>query len=247
VYDGRPYAEIIIVDVVWLIGVLLPRRTVVACQRQHWTSHKRQCRALAQDEFCSTFGRYSRAEQERILSDPTPSELSLVLKLSAITWTLRPLANHVHIVSLNSRASLLDEGTPVPGDTKEKLSRLLKRAVTELPWPELSGGVHEMRGAYFRALTTLAYFGEPEVAVEISSRHVEDLERHVVTPDFVATVHICRLDLLLAAAWKNKDDEDKRGAYQREAKGLMERVTRSLPGSPRQEWDFLVSHHQQTC
>jgi hypothetical protein len=71
----------------------------------------------------------------------------------------------------------------VPGDTKDMLTRLVKRATTELPWPELPGGTDEMFAVHLRALTMIAQYGEPEAAVEILSRHVEDVERGVVAPN----------------------------------------------------------------
>jgi hypothetical protein len=141
-------------------------------------------------------------------------------------------------MSLIGRATLLQMGQPLPGDTKETLIRLLKRAVTELPWPELPLGTTEMLETHCRALTVLDHLGEPEIAVEISGRHVEDVERHVIkAPLLLAAFYICRLDWLLSAAWKYSKcgicgncancDEVKRGAYVAEAKGLMERTTRA--------------------
>jgi hypothetical protein len=216
-------------------------RTGAACQRQHWTSHKRQCRALAEAELISSFGQYTIDGMKRILYHPEPSELPLFPKLSAITWTTRPQHCELHIQGLIGRAILLDKGHPLTGDTKAKLIQLLKRAVTELPWPELPGGTIEMIETYFGALTCLDKFGEPEAAVEISSRHVEDVEKKVVTSDHLGMYQVFRLDWLLSAAYTNRDDEAKRGAYVAEAKGLMERVRRSLRGSRSQDWVARVS------
>jgi hypothetical protein len=215
-------------------------RAGAACQRQRWTLHKRQCRDLAEQEFCSTFGRRTGADLGRLLNDRDPPELPLLPKLSAITWTTRSHDSDLHVASLNCRARHLDEGRPVPGDTKEMLTRLLKRATTELPWPELPGGTEMMFQIHLRALTKTTRLGEPEAAVEVLSRHVEEIERKVVAPNHVAKYYIYRLDLLLEAAMKFEEDEGKRDAYVAEAKGLMGRATRSLRSLRPQDWDFLV-------
>jgi hypothetical protein len=109
----------------------------VACQRQHWTSHKRHCRALAQDELRSFVERRTNVEIQKVLNNPDPSELPLFLKLSAITWTIRH--HELHLRSLVIRAAWLESGRPVAGDTKATLARLLKRATAELSWPSLLG------------------------------------------------------------------------------------------------------------
>jgi hypothetical protein len=209
-------------------GCVADPPTGVACQRQHWSSHKRECKVLAEAELRSTFGHHTVSDIKRLLSYPDPSELRLLPKLSAVTWTTRPEYSGVHTSSLISRADLLGMGRPAPGDTKEGLIRLLKRAVMELPWPELPGGTEEMFKTQLTALTRIAESGEPEAAVEILSRHVEDVETGVKARDHVAIYHIYRLDWLLAAARKFNGHEGKRGAYVAEAKGLMERATRSL-------------------
>jgi hypothetical protein len=211
--------------------------TGVACQRQHWSSHKRQCRDLAHAEFLSTFHHRTRDDLERILRHPEPSELPLLPKLSAITWTTLPYLPEMHFLSLISRGLLMIDGRPAPGDTKEGLIRLLKRATTELAWPELPGGTHQMITHRLRALTIVSDLGEPEAAIEIFSRHVEDVERKVVAPNHVAMCSIYRLDWLLAGAWKFEGDEDKRGAYVAEAKGLMERATRTVRALQPQDFD----------
>jgi hypothetical protein len=100
----------------------------VACQRQHWTSHKRQCRELADAELQSIFSRMKHNRMIRVLGNPSPSEAHVLPKLSAITWTIRPECSDLHMVS-----------RPAPGDTKETLVRLLKRAAAELPWWEIAG------------------------------------------------------------------------------------------------------------
>jgi hypothetical protein len=41
----------------WLVRVVLAVKSGVACQRQHWPSHKRQCRALADAELGVIFQR----------------------------------------------------------------------------------------------------------------------------------------------------------------------------------------------
>jgi hypothetical protein len=104
----------------------------------------------------------------------------------------------LHVASLMARAAFLDEGRPAPGDTKETLIRLLKRAVTEVPWPELPEKAEDMFNRQFRALTIIAEFGEPEAAVEILSRHVQNIEGHVVAPLHVAEYYFHRTDWLLA-------------------------------------------------
>jgi hypothetical protein len=123
----------------WVAGP----RTGVACQRQHWTSHKSQCRALAADEYRAIWERYGHDEFNRILYDAQMPDYPVLLKLSAVTWTIRPLkchqANRLHVISLCNRAAVLGHGRPAPSDTKEGLTRLLKRATTELPWPDLPG------------------------------------------------------------------------------------------------------------
>jgi hypothetical protein len=217
----------------------------VACQRQHWSSHKRQCRALAQVEYDSIFVRHPEGELKRILTAPDPSELPLLLKLSATTWTTRPRSCHMHVNSLNTRATLLNNGRPVPGDTKEGLIRLLKRATTELPWPELP--IERILDAHLKALGFLAAFDEPEAAVEILSRHTEDVERHVVAPSHRAKYYLQRLDWLLSAARKVEgDDEEKRDAYVAEAKGVMARATQSLRGLRLEDWSGQVHDSAST-
>jgi hypothetical protein len=122
------------------------------------------------------------------------------------------------------------QGRPVPGDTKEILATLLKRAASKIPWPELPGGTQQMFDIHLELLAWLAMMDEPEAAVEIFSRHVEEVERGVVAPDYLAKYYIYRLDWLLLAAGKLKEDEEKSGAYVAEAKGVMERAARSLRG-----------------
>jgi predicted regulator of Ras-like GTPase activity (Roadblock/LC7/MglB family) len=70
---------------------------------------------------------------------------------------------------------------------------------------------------------------------------VEDIERKLVKPNEVATFYIHRVDWLLAAAVKFEEDEAKRGAYVAEAKGLMERATRSLRTLQPEDWREVVS------
>jgi hypothetical protein len=167
----------------------------------------------------------------------------LLPKLSAITWTTRASFKGLHILSLKSRADLIGEGRPAPGDTKETLIRLLKRATTELPWPELPGGTEEMFETFFGALDRISGFDEPEAAVEILSRHVEDVEGRVTDIRHLAIYFIHRLDWLLTAAWRirlDEGDEEKRGAYLAEAKGLMGRATRSLRGLQPEDFDNKV-------
>jgi hypothetical protein len=53
-----------------------------------------------------------------------------------------------------------------------------------------------------RALTLIGHLGEPEAAVEILSRHVEDVERTVVAPNFMWQVLHLSPGLAAAAAWK---------------------------------------------
>jgi hypothetical protein len=216
----------------------------VACQRQHWTSHKRQCPVFAQDEFLSTFGSCGKNWLIEVLDtglDPAPSDLALLPKLSALTWTARLQHGHLDVVSLNTRVTYMSGGRPAPGDTRETLIRLLKRAVTDLSWPELPDGTRRVLGTYMKALAKIADLGEPEAAIEIFSRHVEDVERHVVAPNYVAKCLICRLEWLLVAADKFEKDEERRSAYLAETKGLMKRATRSLQGLQSQEWDRPVS------
>jgi hypothetical protein len=203
-------------------------RTGVACQRQHWSSHKRQCRALAEHEYISTFECLKHEDLARILDTPDSSELPILLKFSAITWTTRSLYGDVHIITLITRSKLLITEQPVPGDTEGGLTRLLKRALTELPWPELPEGTEQIFDFHLTALSFITAFGEPEVAVEILNRHVEDVERMIVAPNDLAKYYMYRLHWLLAAGVEFKEDEGKRGAYVAEAKGLMGRATRSL-------------------
>jgi hypothetical protein len=116
-------------------------RTGVACQRQHWTSHKPQCRALAQREVASIVKRWTDDQLRRIvLCAPEPSDIPLLPKLTALTWTNRVRHSKLHLTTLVTRATLLAEGRPVPGESKETLLRLLKRAATELPWPDSPAG-----------------------------------------------------------------------------------------------------------
>jgi hypothetical protein len=175
------------------------------------------------------------------LNAPEPSELALLPKLSAITWSIRPRDYPIHINSLISRSNLLlDTGPPAPGDTKETLTRLLKRAATELPWPELPEGTEHMFDIHLTALSCIAAFGEPEAAVDILSRHVENLERKLVAPSYMAKYYIYRLEWLLSAAVKFESDEGRRDAYVAEAKGLMGRATRSLRDLQSQDWNSNV-------
>jgi hypothetical protein len=215
-------------------------RTGAACQRQHWSSHKRQCRDLAEEERRSTFGHYTASTIKRMLSNPKPSELRLLPKFSAITWTIRSRYSELHIASLVTRSTMLDLGRPAPGDTKEGLIRLLKRAITEHPWPKLPEGTEETFDTQLRATTSIADLGEPEAAVEIFRAHVEEIEREVVAPNHVARYYIYRLEWLLSAARKFNGHAAKRGAYVAEAKGLMGRATRSLRGLQSQAWTALV-------
>jgi hypothetical protein len=147
----------------------------------------------------------------------------------------------MHIDTLVTRGILLNDGRPMPGDTQETLIRLLKRGLTELPWPELPGGTKMLFGVHLRALTLISQYGEPEAAIELLSRHVGDVERGVVASKGVAAYYMYRLDLLLSAAMKAEEHGEKRAAFVAEAKGLMERATRSLRGLQPQDWDQLVS------
>jgi hypothetical protein len=83
--------------------------------------------------------------------------------------------------------------------------------------------------------------GEPKAAIEILNRHVEDVERHVVAPKYVAIYHLYRVIWRLSAALEVEGDEGKRGPYVAEAKGLMERATRSLRGLRPHDWSDFVS------
>jgi hypothetical protein len=89
-------------------------------------------------------------------------------------------------------------------------------------------------------LNTIAVSGEPEAAVEIFNSHVEEVGNYAVAPHHLATYYIYRLDCLLLAARGAEKDEGKRGAYVAEAKGLMERATRSLYGLLSQSWNVEV-------
>jgi hypothetical protein len=167
-------------------------------------------------------------------------------KLSAITWTIRPHIFYMHLFSLMSRGKCLELGRPAPGDTKETLIRLLRRAATELPWPELPAKTKDMFDTSFGALDVIARLGEPEVAVDILSRHVEDIERKVVALNYVAKYLIYRLHWLFLSAVKFEEDQGKRNAYVAEAKGLMGRATRSLRGLQPQDFDYNVRDHGVT-
>jgi hypothetical protein len=218
----------------------------VECQRRHWSSHKRQCRALAEDEICLIVKRCSKGKLLRMWSDPNPSDVPMLLKFSAITWTTRTLLKRLlldaHFDSLHGRGILLEKGRPAPGDTQETLARLFKRASTELPWPELPGGTKLMFDVHLEALSTIARLGEPEAAVEILSRHVEDVESKVLAPNYMAKYYLLRLDWLLAAAEKFQGDEGRKDAYVTEAKGVMGRATRSLRDFQSKDWDGIVSN-----
>jgi hypothetical protein len=224
-------------------GCVSAPRAGAVCQKQHWPSHKRQCRDLAHAELRSIRERHTTRGLNRILKDPDVSELPFLLKLSAITWIVRPHRDYSnwHLCTLIIRKALLEQRRPAPGDSEELLVRLLKRATRELPWPQLPADTEEMFDTCFRALTFIGQMGEPEAAVEILSRHVDDIERRVVAPNFMAQYYICRLDWLLAAAWKFDEDEGKRGAYVAEAKGLVGRATRSLRSLRSRDFDILVS------
>jgi hypothetical protein len=212
--------------------------TGAARQRQHWPSHKRQCRALAAAEFRSTRGRYT---SQGTLEGSEPSDGATLLKLSATVWTLRDVSTVSHVASLRRRAVLLWDGRPVPGGTEEKLVGPFKRVVTETPRPELPGRTQEVFKVHLRALSLTALLGKPEAAVEVSSRHVPDVKRGVVAPKFVTKYHLCRLEWLLSAARKFEGDEGKREGYVAEAKEVTERATRGLRGLRPQDWEFGVS------
>jgi hypothetical protein len=146
----------------------------------------------------------------------------------------------LHIFVVGTRGLLVSEGRPVPGDTKKTLIPLIKRATTELSWPELPGKTDIVVAGHLRALTIIARLGEPEAAVEILARHVEDIERGLDAPNHLAVYYLYRLSWLLSAAVKVMDKE-KSGAYVAEAKGLMEPAIRSLRGLQPHDWDRYVS------
>jgi hypothetical protein len=125
---------------------------------------------------------------------------------------------------------------PAPGDTKDRLMPLLKRAVTELPWPELPKGIPALFLTCFGALSLIADFGEPEEALEILSPHVKDVESKVVDRNYVAQYYIFRSEWLVSAAEKFKEDEGKRGAYVAEARGAMGRAVRNMPSLEADAW-----------
>jgi hypothetical protein len=199
---------------------------------------KRQCRDLAQAELMSTLNRHTDLEIDGTLLDCPPSKVPLLMKLSTITWTSRRRYSDLHFASLISRVDLMIKGRPAPGDIKEKLVPLFKRAAAELPWPELPGGTELMFNHPLQALSFVARCGEPEAALEIFSGHVEDVERKVSACNIVAKIYIYRLHWLLSAAVKFDEDEGRRGAYVAEAKGMMGRATRSLRGL--QQEDFIM-------
>jgi hypothetical protein len=205
--------------------------------------HKRQCRDLAQLTVASIFKRHTLDKVLQMMINPNPSELPFLLKLSATTWTTRDINEGLHFRCLESRATFLRRGQPAPGDTEEGLIRLLKRATTELTWPELPEGTEKMFDWQLRSLSLIAKFGEPEAAVGILNRHVEDTERKMVAPSYasyVAKFYIYRLDWLLSAAQKVEGDEGKKGAYVAEAKEVMERAARSLRDLRTEDWDSEV-------
>jgi hypothetical protein len=80
---------------------------------------------------------------------------------------------------------------------------------------------------------------DPEAALETLRRHGEDMERYVGAgaPSLRTKYYIYRLEWLMAAAVKVDGDEEKRGAYVAEARGLMGRATQSLRGLRSQDWD----------
>jgi hypothetical protein len=215
-------------------------RAGLACQRQHWTSHKRECHIMAAQEFLSTFGDLKEGGLIKIINNPGPSDLPLLPKLSAITWTNR--VGDMHFGSLHGRGILLDKGCPLPGDTKETLNRLLKRAATELPWPELPGDTRRLFMVQMTALAMIARFGEPEAALEILNHHVKDVDGRIIVPKYVAMYYLYRLDWLLATAVRVEEGDGNRGAYVAEAKGLMERLRRSLRDLQPEDWTAEVSY-----
>jgi hypothetical protein len=93
---------------------------------------------------------------------------------------------------------------------------------------------------HFSALSMIASLGEPEAAVEILNRHVEDVKRKIVAPKDLAAFSIYRLEFLLWAAREVEGDAAKKGAYVAEAKGVMEQATRSLRYLEPQDWDDKV-------
>jgi hypothetical protein len=110
----------------------------------------------------------------------------------------------------------------------------------ELTWPELPKGIGKLLTC-FGALSMIAKFGEPETALAILNQRVNDLERKIVGREYEAKYYIYRLDWLVSAAWKFKEDEGKRGAYVEEARGLMGRAIRSVRGLQQQNYDQPVS------
>jgi hypothetical protein len=188
--------------------------------------------------MCYFSRRHTDEEVNRVLLNPDPSEVPLLLKLSAISWTdgVNP---GLHIMTVCTRA--VQDGRPARGDTKETLMPLLKRAVTELPRPELPQDTELLEKTHFWALSIIADMGEPEAAVAILSPHVEYVEKKVADPKFAATFHISRWEWLLSAARKVERDEGKRSAYVAEARGMMGRAMRSLRGLRLEDWDDYVS------
>jgi hypothetical protein len=150
----------------------------------------------------------------------------------------------MHALTLVNRMSLVGRGRPVPGDTKEGIARLLKRAALVFPWPDLPpeglGGRDQALEIYLRSLVMIARSGEPEAAVEILSRHVQEIERRVLSPRLATLYCLSHLDLFVSAAVKFEGDEGKSGAYVAEAKGAMVRATRSLRGLQLEDWDCEV-------
>jgi hypothetical protein len=86
----------------------------------------------------------------RLFDDPP-----LLPKLSALSWTCRPGSSALHIGILNCRA-MLELERPVRGDTAETLTRLLKRAAMELPWPDLPMQAEDMFQLQMMLLTRIS-------------------------------------------------------------------------------------------
>jgi hypothetical protein len=232
-----------------IVACHIAPRTGAACQRQHWTSHKRQCLALAEHEFASTFGHYTEDKMAVFVNNPGPSDVQLLLKLSALSWTLRSGYAYLHFASLNGRAILLHDERPAPGDTKEGLLRLLRRAATEFGILDLYRSTPIAFEEHLENLSWTARLGEPETAVDIFRCHTGhvNLERQGVAPESLATYYIRRSECVLLAAVKFERDEGRRGAFVAEANGVMERATRTLQGLQLEELDVSPVSDRKTA
>jgi hypothetical protein len=110
-------------------------------------------------------------------------------------------------MSLVSRATLVERGGLLRAIPRRRSSACSSGLSRSSRGPSSPGDT--LFESALRALTIIADFGEPEAAVEILSRHVEDVERHVVAPKFIGAFYIYRWTGCCRRRWKVWDEEEE--------------------------------------